>query len=161
MINVPPACPRGDTRMRDSTAAQAHLAHGQGEYQSHCHASSNPHTIKSDTIKRKRSVVVRNGQGISQYLSQGLANPHPRSIVNGTNREREVARPTVAGTPRDLPKPVLNPAPNPFSWSAKSSAKPPSHSGGMLLAGEQPPPGAAPPYTPPKLAVGAASDPGA
>ena len=28
--------------------------------------------------------VVRNGRGISQYLSQGLANPHPRSIVNGT-----------------------------------------------------------------------------
>src|SRR6187399_912587 len=95
--------------------------------------------------------VGRNGQGISQYLSQGLANPHPRSIVNGTNREREVARPTVTGTPRDLPKPVLNPAPNPFSWSAKSSAKPPSHSGGMLLAGEQPPAGAASPYTPPKL----------
>src|SRR6187399_3253087 len=35
--------------------------------------------------------VQRNGRGISQYLSQGLANPHPHSIVNGTNREREVA----------------------------------------------------------------------
>jgi|SRR6187431_996081 hypothetical protein len=159
MINVPPACPRGDTRMRDSTAAQAHLAHGQREYQSHCHASSNPHTIKSDTIKRKRSVVVRNGQGISQYLSQGLANPHPRSIVNGTIGARDVARPTVIRPPvipANLPpKSDQNQLPNPFSWSAKS----PSNSGGMLLAGDQPPPGAASPYTPPKLAVGAASDP--
>src|SRR6186713_3336345 len=79
--------------------------------------------------------VVRNGRGISQYLSQGLANPHPRSIVNGTNREREVARPTVAGTPGDLPKPPVIVPPNPFSWSANPPAKPPSNSGGMLLAG--------------------------
>src|SRR6187551_1822639 len=107
--------------------------------------------------------VERNGQGISQYLSQGLANPHPRSIVNGSIGARDVARPTVTGTPRDLAKPSSNPPqnppPNPFSRSAKSPAKPPSHSGGMLLAGEQPPAGAASPYTPPKLAVGAASDP--
>ena len=83
------------------------------------------------TIKRKRS-VVRNG-GDNQH--EGLANPHPQSIVNGTNREREVARPTVAGTPHDLPKPVLIPPPNPFSWSAKSPAKQLANSGGMLLAG--------------------------
>ena len=103
--------------------------------------------------------VERNGQGISQYLSQGLANPHPRSIVNGTIGARDVARPTVIRPPvipANLPpKSDQNQLPNPFSWSAKS----PSNSGGMLLAGDQPPPGAASPYTPPKLAVGAASDP--
>ena len=86
--------------------------------------------------------VVRNGQGISQYLSQGLANPHPQSIVNGTNREREVARPTVTRTPRDLQRPPVivydNPPKNPdnpFSWSANGVAKSSSNSGGMLLAG--------------------------
>ena len=105
--------------------------------------------------------VERNGQGISQYLSQGLANPHPRSIVNGSIGARDVARPTVTGTPRDLAKPSSNPPqnppPNPFSRSAKSPAKTPSHSGGMLLAGT--PASGRRAAVRPKPAIGAASDP--
>ena len=109
--------------------------------------------------------VGRNGQGISQYLSQGLANPHPRSIVNGTIGDLEGARPTVIRppviTPNTTPKTVYDPAPkhseNPFSWSAKSPAKPPFTAG--CSSPEHPPASAASPYTPPKLAVGAASDP--
>ena len=103
--------------------------------------------------------VERNGRGISQYLSQGLANPHPRSIVNGTIGDLEGARPTVIRPPVIIPNPAPKNHDNPFSWSANGVAKSSSNSGGMLLAGEQPPPGAASPYTPPKLAVGAASDP--
>jgi hypothetical protein len=78
--------------------------------------------------------VQRNGRGISQYLSQGLANPHPHSIVNGTNREREVARPTVAGTPDDLVKPFSGITVNPFSRSADPARKPPTKTGRVLLA---------------------------
>src|SRR6187402_3512302 len=62
--------------------------------------------------------VVRNGQGISQYLSQGLANPHPRSIVNGTIGDLEGARPTVVRPPVIIPNPVPKNRDNPFSWSA-------------------------------------------
>ena len=47
------------------------------------------------TIKRKRS-VVRNG-GDNQH--EGLANPHPQPIVNGTIGARDVARPTITGAP--------------------------------------------------------------
>ena len=83
--------------------------------------------------------VVRNGRGISQYLSQGLANPHPHSIVNGTNREREVARPTVIRPPviipNDLAKPQSKNPDNPFSWSANPDRKPPTKIGRALLAG--------------------------
>ena len=82
------------------------------------------------TIKRKRN-VVRNG-GDNQH--EGLANPHPQSIVNGTNREREVARPTVAGTPDDLVKPFSGITVNPFSWSANPARKPPTKTGRVLLA---------------------------
>jgi len=78
--------------------------------------------------------VVRNGQGISQYLSQGLANPHPQSIVNGTIGDLEGARPTVIRPPVIVPNPPpkydQNQPPNPFSWSAYSTAK----TGGQLLA---------------------------
>ena len=86
--------------------------------------------------------VGRNGQGISQYLSQGLANPHPQSIVNGTIGDLEVARPTVIRPPVIVPNPpsktVYDPAPknpdNPFSWSANGIAKSTTRTGGQLLA---------------------------
>ena len=79
--------------------------------------------------------VLRNGQGISQYLSQGLANPHPRSIVNGTIGDLEGARPTIVRPPvvpaNIPPKSDQNQPPNLFSWSAKSPVK----IGRALLAG--------------------------
>ena len=110
--------------------------------------------------------VVRNGQWISQYLSQGLANPHPQSIVNGTNREREVARPTVTRTPRDLQRPPVivydNPPKNPdnpFSWSANGIAKSPAKIGRALLAGHTIEGRRA--AVRPKPAIGAAPAPGA
>ena len=78
--------------------------------------------------------VVRNGQGISQYLSQGLANPHPQSIVNGTIGDLEGARPTVIRPPVIIPNhPTKNPD-NPFSWSANPARKPHTKIGGQLLA---------------------------
>ena len=153
MINGYPRVTRGQCPITEEPALQALLA------------SDHRFGNQVVAISGVRSGVVCNGMrngGDNQHV--GLANPHPRSIVNGTNREREVARPTVAGTPTAAvipanlpPKSDQNQLPNPFSWSAK----PPANSGGMLLAGEQPPPGAASPYAPPKLAVGAASDPGA
>ncbi len=88
------------------------------------------------TISGVRSGVVCNGMrngGDNQHV--GLANPHPHSIVNGTNREREVARPTVAGTPDDLVKPFSGITVNPFSWSADPARKPPAKTGRVLLAG--------------------------
>jgi len=123
MINGYPHVTRGQCPITEEPALQALLA--------------SDHRFGSQVVARRgvRSGVVCNGMrngGDNQHV--GLANPHPHSIVNGTNREREVARPTVAGTPRDLPKPVLNPPqnppPNPFSWSAN----PPAKIGGQLLA---------------------------
>jgi len=79
--------------------------------------------------------VGRNGGEISQYLSQGLANPHPQSIVNGTIGDLEVARPTVIRPPLNVPNlPPKNPD-NPFSWSANGIAKSPAKIGRALLAG--------------------------
>ena len=109
--------------------------------------------------------VVRNGQGISQYLSQGLANPHPQSIVNGTIGDLEGARPTVIRPPVIVyDNPPKNPS-NPFSWSAngidkptdKVIDKPPVKIGRALLAGHTIEGRRA--AVRPKPAIGAAPDP--
>ena len=116
------------------------------------------HTLRINGVRS----VQRNGQGISQYLSQGLANPHPQSIVNGTNREREVARPTVIRppviTPNDLSNPPSKNPDNPFSWSANGIAKSPAKIGRALLA-ENTAEGRRAAVRP-KPATGAAPDPG-
>ena len=81
MINVPPACPHGDTHMQDVVAAQAQVTRRTREYHSHCLASANHQDIKTDTIKRKRSVRHALHAGEYSASMQGQANPHPHSIV--------------------------------------------------------------------------------
>jgi len=123
MINGYPHVTRGQCPITEEPALQALLASD--------HRFGNQVVARRGVRSGVVCSVVRNG-GDNQHV--GLANPHPHSIVNGTNREREVARPTVAGTPDDLVKPFSGITVNPFSRSADPARKPPTKTGRVLLA---------------------------
>ena len=131
MISGYPQFTRGQCPITQVPALQALLA-CEHRFTKPVHDREPNHQL---TIKRKRSVGVRNG-GDNQH--EGLGNPHPHSIVNGTIGDLEGARPTVIRPPVIVYDHVPKHSGNPFSWSAIPTAipaaKPPAKTGRVLLA---------------------------